>query len=82
MFASVINDLVSRLYPLAGAAVDASQLKALVTAALQKLDVVSREEFDAQTAVLMRTREKIDRLEQMLETIEQPLDENTVLNKP
>jgi BMFP domain-containing protein YqiC len=35
----------------------------LVQAALRKLDFVSREEFDAQTAVLARTRAKIEALE-------------------
>ena len=35
----------------------------LVQSALKKLDFVSREEFDAQTAVLARTRAKIAALE-------------------
>ena len=35
----------------------------LVQAALKKLDFVSREEFDAQTAVLERTRAKVAALE-------------------
>jgi len=35
----------------------------LVQAALRKLDFVSREEFDAQTAVLDRTRAKVAALE-------------------
>ena len=38
----------------------------LVQAALRKLDFVSREEFDAQTAVLERTRAKIAALESEL----------------
>ena len=33
---------------------------------LSKLDVVTREEFDAQVAVLRRTREKLDAIEQSL----------------
>lgn len=37
----------------------------------EKLDLVSREEFDAQTAVLNRSREKIDRLEQQLRELEE-----------
>ena len=35
-----------------------------------KLDIVSREEFDAQTAVLKRSREKIDLLEKKLQELE------------
>ena len=37
--------------------------KALAKTALNKLDVVSRAEFDAQTAVLQRTRAKVEELE-------------------
>ena len=33
---------------------------------LSKLDLVTREEFDVQRAVLLRTREKLDALEQRL----------------
>ena len=34
--------------------------KTLLQSALSRLDVVSREEFDAQTAVLQRTRERLE----------------------
>ena len=37
--------------------------KALLRSALSKLDVVSREEFDAQAAVLKRTRKRVELLE-------------------
>ncbi|MCP3906448.1 MAG: accessory factor UbiK family protein [Oceanicoccus sp.] len=51
-------------------------LRALAHSAFSKLDVVSREEFDAQVAVLHRSREKIEQLEQQLaelnETINPP----------
>ena len=36
------------------------ELKALAESLLQKLNLVSREEFDAQRAVLARTREKVE----------------------
>jgi BMFP domain-containing protein YqiC len=39
-------------------------------AALGKMDLVTREEFDAQTKVLARTREKLEKLEQHLEELE------------
>jgi len=48
----------------------ASQLKALIEAQLRKLHLVTREEFDAQTAVLKRTREKLDDLERKLSELE------------
>jgi ubiquinone biosynthesis accessory factor UbiK len=37
---------------------------------IQKLDLVSREEFDAQVKVLQRTREKLDMLEEKLKNFE------------
>lgn len=43
-----------------------SQLRSLLQAALRKCELVSREEFDAQRAVLERTREKLDALEHEL----------------
>jgi BMFP domain-containing protein YqiC len=38
-------------------------LKAMLTSALAKLDLVTREEFDVQARVLARTREKLEALE-------------------
>ena len=40
--------------------------KSVLQAGLGKLDLVTREEFDVQRAVLLRTREKLDALEQRL----------------
>ncbi|MFR0657041.1 accessory factor UbiK family protein, partial [Pantoea sp. SIMBA_079] len=37
--------------------------KAVLQSGLAKLDLVTREEFDVQRAVLLRTREKLDALE-------------------
>lgn len=48
----------------------ASQIKAIIETGLRKLDLVSREEFDAQQAVLQRTRAKLDALEQQLSDLE------------
>ncbi|MDO9635358.1 MAG: accessory factor UbiK family protein [Thiobacillus sp.] len=45
-------------------------LKAGVTSMLGKLDMVSREEFDVQTEVLARTREKLAQLEARLDELE------------
>ncbi len=41
--------------------------KAALQSALGKMDLVTREEFDLQVALLERTREKLDRLEKLLE---------------
>ena len=46
------------------------KLRALASSMLSKMDVVSREEFEAQSAVLLRTREKIDALEKQLEELQ------------
>ena len=48
-------------------------LRANLEAGLAKLDLVTREEFDVQTAVLERTREKLTRLERQLTELEQRL---------
>ncbi|MGI3129230.1 accessory factor UbiK family protein [Halopseudomonas pachastrellae] len=45
-------------------------LKALLQSALSKLDVVSRDEFETQQAVLMRTRERLEALEQRVSELE------------
>lgn len=41
-----------------------------LTLALQKLDLVTREEFDVQTQVLAKTRQKLEKLEQKLTELE------------
>ena len=48
--------------------------KSLLQSALSRLDVVSREEFDAQTAVLQRTRERLEALEKQIEMLVQTLE--------
>src|SRR3546814_12734674 len=44
--------------------------KAVLQSGLSRLDLVTREEFDVQRAVLLRTREKLDALEQLVEQLE------------
>jgi BMFP domain-containing protein YqiC len=60
-----------------GQAIDASpakdvekNIKALLQASLQRLDLVPREEFELQTQVLLRTREKLEALEARVAQIE------------
>jgi ubiquinone biosynthesis accessory factor UbiK len=44
-------------------------LRAALHGAFEKLDLVTREEFDAQCAVLLRTREKLEELEKKVSEI-------------
>lgn len=43
----------------------------LLQGALAKLDLVTREEFDTQTQVLLRTREKLEQLEKTIAELEE-----------
>ena len=44
--------------------------RGVLTSGLDKMDLVSREEFDVQRAVLERTREKLQQLEDRLKELE------------
>ena len=46
------------------------KIRQVLQSQLMRLDLVSREEFDVQTQVLLRTREKIALLEQRLTELE------------
>jgi len=46
--------------------------RSALQAGLAKLDLVTREEFEVQRAVLLRTREKLDALEQAVAAMEKP----------
>lgn len=74
--AFIIDDLITQLTQrIDDAPMDKSQLKAFLSASLSKLDVVARDEFDAQTAVLHRTREKLHDLESQLNALEQQVEQ-------
>jgi BMFP domain-containing protein YqiC len=47
--------------------------KSLLNAGFERMDLVTREEFDIQAAVLKRTREKLEALEARLNEIEEAL---------
>lgn len=47
------------------------EMQSAMQSALNRMDLVTREEFDAQAAVLQRTRERLERLEQKLDELEQ-----------
>ncbi|AKC86575.1 ubiquinone biosynthesis accessory factor UbiK [Pseudoxanthomonas suwonensis] len=71
-----IDDLARRLSELVppGVRESGEELQASFRGALQaglaKLDLVTREEFDVQRAVLLRTREKLESLERAVEELE------------
>jgi len=71
-----IDDLARRLNDLVppgleGARVDLEKnFRAALQAGLGKLDLVTREEFEVQKAVLRRTREKLDALERQLDALD------------
>lgn len=46
------------------------KIRRLLQSQLSKLDLVSREEFDIQTQVLLRTREKLALMEQRISALE------------
>ena len=48
-------------------------LRAMVSGWLAGMDLVTREEFDVQTAVLARTRARIEELEQQLRRLEEAM---------
>ena len=65
---------------LSGAEAMSAEMHQLLRAAMNKtlsnLDVVTREEFDTQQAVLVRSREKIDVLEKQIAEIETLISKN------
>lgn len=75
-----IDDLARRLSDLIppdlkDARADMQQhFRATLQAGLGKLDLVTREEFDVQRAVLLRTREKLELLERIVAVLESRVD--------
>jgi BMFP domain-containing protein YqiC len=49
-------------------------VRALIQAQLAKLDVVSRDEFEVQQAILLKTRTQIEQLEKQLAALEAHLN--------
>jgi ubiquinone biosynthesis accessory factor UbiK len=72
-FNQALDDLAARI----GKAIENSpakdlekNVKALLQSGLLRLDLVTRSEFDTQAQVLLRTREKVERLEARLAELE------------
>lgn len=53
-----------------------TNVKALLEASLTRMDLVTRDEFDAQSTLLRRTREKLDRIEEQLTELERQSPSN------
>ena len=70
-FSSLVNNL-----PKGKELPGQEHIKSLLQNALAKLDLVTRDEFDAQAAVLTRTRAKVDALEVRMAKLEQQLNDN------
>ena len=71
----VFEDLGNRLSSLIAASPAADiekNARALLSGFFAKLDLVTREEFDIQTQVLQRTREKLKALEERVARLENP----------
>ncbi|MBS0201097.1 MAG: accessory factor UbiK family protein [Proteobacteria bacterium] len=73
---SQLDDLARRLSNLVPQSLRDSReelqqnFKSVLQAGLGRLDLVTREEFDVQRAVLLRTREKLDALERQVAELE------------
>ncbi len=50
-----------------------NNIRAVLQSAFAKMDLVTREEFDVQSAVLARTRAKLEALEKQVSALEQHL---------
>ncbi len=51
----------------------AANFRSLLQSGLRELDLVTREEFDVQRCVLLRTREKIEELESQVANLERAI---------
>jgi ubiquinone biosynthesis accessory factor UbiK len=65
-----INDKLRAVLAQSPAADVERNLRAMLGAALTRLDLVSREEFDVQREVLVRTRARLAELEQQVAALE------------
>jgi BMFP domain-containing protein YqiC len=77
MNAKILNDLNERMrhvFEKSPAADLERNLQAMLISLFARLDLVTREEFDVQRQVLLRTREKLARMEAQVAELERKLD--------
>ena len=72
-FAQRLSQELQQALPLLQNLIPKRELQLALQAALGRLELVTREEFDAQSAVLARTRAKLEALEVRCAEIEQAL---------
>jgi len=70
--AKQVSDVIPESVKSVGSEVE-RKVKQVLQAQLQKLNMVSREEFDVQAKVLLRTREKLTALQKQVSEIETTL---------
>ena len=68
---SVVENLPKKVGPFNEELQD--YLQQALSSALKKMDIVTRHEFDIQTAVLQKTRSKVDELEKIIKQLESHL---------
>jgi len=77
--ATTIDELAQRLIAIVPPGIKEARedlgknFRAVLQSGLARLDLVTREEFDVQRCVLLRTREKIEELERQLAALEASL---------
>ncbi len=79
------NDFIEQLVGQASGLLGASgvqqdienKLRVMLQGAFNRLDLVSRDEFEAQRAVLARTRSKLEALEQQVADLSAKLDQRS-----
>jgi len=68
-----LNDLADKLSSVLPDSVKtliSSNIKAVLESGLREMNLVSREEFDVQSALLARTLKKLDKLEKQIEDLQ------------
>ena len=65
---SVVENLPKKIEPLGDEVQD--YLRQHLSSTLKKMDIVTRHDFDIQTAVLQKTRSKVDELEKIIQRLE------------
>ena len=79
---NLLDDLAKRLSDSVPGGVRAMQddlrknIRAMLESTFSRLELVTREEFDAQTAVLARTRQRLEQMEQRVADLETLLRED------
>ena len=68
MIKSVLDNLPGKAGPFGDELQE--YLRQALSSSLKKMDLVTRHEFDIQTAVLQRTREKVEEMEKIIKELE------------